>query len=294
MFKDIIRLIRPSQWIKNGVVLAGLIFSGKAEATGLVEKSLLATAAFCFLSSSVYVLNDLIDRERDRAHPLKKNRPIASGRIATGTAATLFMVLGSVGLVISGLINSNLLIVSVGYMLLMVLYTFWLKNIVIIDVMTLAAGFVLRALAGAVAINVEFSSWLLISTFVLALFLGFGKRRHELILLEANASEHRRSLEKYSPYLLDQLIGVVTASAVITYLFYTLSPEVGAKLGTSYLFVTVPFVIYGIFRYLYLVHKEERGGSPTTLLLTDKPLLIDVLLWLATVIIIMYILPKKG
>ncbi len=291
MFKDIIRLIRPSQWIKNGVVLAGLIFSGKAEATGLVEKGLLATAAFCFLSSSVYVLNDLIDRERDRAHPLKKNRPIASGRIGTGTAATLFMVLGSVGLVISGLINSNLLIVSLGYMLLMVLYTFWLKNIVIIDVMTLAAGFVLRALAGAVAINVEFSSWLLISTFVLALFLGFGKRRHELILLETNASEHRRSLEKYSPYLLDQLIGVVTASAVITYLFYTLSPEVGAKLGTSYLFVTVPFVIYGIFRYLYLVHKEERGGSPTTLLLTDKPLLIDVLLWLATVIIILYILP---
>lgn len=291
MFGDIIKLLRPSQWIKNGVVLAGLIFSGKAGATGLVEMSLLALAAFCFLSSAVYVLNDLIDRERDRAHPLKKNRPIAAGRISTGTAGALFLIMGLIGMVISFLINTNVLIVSICYVLLMVFYTFWLKNIVIIDVMTLAGGFVLRALAGAVAIDVEFSSWLLIATFVLALFLGLGKRRHELILLEANASEHRRSLEKYSPYLLDQLIGVVTASAVITYLFYTLSADVSAKLGTNYLFVTVPFVIYGIFRYLYLVHKEERGGSPTTLLLTDKPLLIDVLLWLATVIIILYILP---
>lgn len=290
MFRDIIKLLRPSQWLKNGVVLAGLIFSGKAGATGLVEKSLLALVAFCFLSSSVYVLNDLIDRERDQAHPLKKNRPIAAGRIATGTATGLFISLGLVGMILSYLINTNVLIVSAVYIFLMVLYTFWLKNIVIIDVMTLAAGFVLRALAGAVAIEVEFSSWLLISTFVLALFLGFGKRRHELTLLEANASEHRRSLEKYSPYLLDQLIGVVTASAVITYLFYTLSSDVSAKLGTHYLFTTIPFVIYGIFRYLYLVHKEERGGSPTTLLLTDMPLLIDVLLWLATVIIIMYIL----
>ncbi len=290
MLRDIFRLLRPSQWIKNGVVLAGLIFAGKAGATGLVETSLLALIAFCFLSSAVYVINDLIDRERDRAHPLKKNRPIASGRVGTGTAAVLFVILALAGLTISYLVNRDLLIVSAGYIVLMVLYTFWLKNIVIIDVMTIAAGFVLRALAGAVAINVEFSSWLLIATFVLALFLGFGKRRHEIMLLESGASDHRRSLEKYSPYLLDQLIGVVTASAVITYLFYTLSPDVIAKLGTQYLYVTIPFVIYGIFRYLYLVHKEERGGSPTTLLLTDKPLLVDVLLWLATIIIILYIL----
>ena len=290
MLRDIIKLLRPSQWIKNGVVLAGLIFAGKAGATQLLKISLLALVAFCFLSSAVYVLNDLIDRERDRAHPLKKNRPIASGRVKTGTAAVLFVILTVIGLVISYIINIHLLIVSMCYIVLMVMYTFWLKNVVIIDVMTIAAGFVLRALAGAVAISVEFSSWLLISTFVLALFLGFGKRRHEIILLESGASDHRRSLEKYSPYLLDQLIGVVTASAVITYLFYTLSPDVIAKLGTHYLYVTIPFVIYGIFRYLYLVHKEERGGSPTTLLLTDKPLLVDVLLWLATIIVILYIL----
>jgi len=156
--------------------------------------------------------------------------------------------------------------------------------------MTIATGFVLRALAGAVAIGVGFSNWLLLATFLLALFLGFGKRRHELILLEGNATGHRQILERYSPYLLDQLIGVVTASTVITYLFYTVSPEVGARLNTDYLFLTIPFVIYGIFRYLYLVHKEELGGSPTTLLLSDWPLLVDVLLWLATVLIILYIL----
>lgn len=180
--------------------------------------------------------------------------------------------------------------VSLCYLALNFLYTILLKNIVIIDVMTIAAGFVLRALAGAVAINVEFSGWLLITTFVLALFLALGKRRHEITILQHEAGSHRKILEKYSPYLLDQLIGVVTASTVITYLFYTLSSDVKAKLHTEYLYATVPFVIYGIFRYLYLVHKEEQGGSPTTLLLTDRPLLFDVVLWLASVITILYIL----
>ncbi len=290
MLKNIIKLLRPSQWVKNGVVLAGLIFAGEVGHTDKVIMAFQALIAFCFFSSAVYVINDILDRERDRQHPLKKNRPIASGKVTVGTALVMMVLLLAGGSVISYLTNINVLIVGLIYFVLNLFYSTVLKNIVIIDVMTIAAGFVLRALAGAVAIGVEFSGWLLVTTFVLALFLGFGKRRHEITFLEKEASSHRKILEKYSPYLLDQLIGVVTASTVITYLFYTLSPEVGMKLDTKYLFATIPFVIYGIFRYLYLVHKEERGGSPTKLLLTDPPLLIDVVLWLATIVLILYIL----
>ncbi|SYZ74799.1 conserved membrane hypothetical protein [Candidatus Zixiibacteriota bacterium] len=290
MLKEIVKLLRPSQWIKNGVVLAGLIFAEKADQLVLVEKSLLVLVAFCFLSSSVYVLNDIVDRDRDRLHPLKKNRPLASGRISPMTAGVTGVILLIAGLGLSYIVGASLLIVSVAYVTLNILYTFLLKNVVIIDVMTIAAGFVLRALAGAVAIRVEFSGWLLVATFVLALFLALGKRRHEITFLQGEATAHRKILEKYSTQLLDQLIGVVTASTVITYLFYTLSRDIQVKLHTQYLYVTIPFVIYGIFRYLYLVHKEEQGGSPTTLLLNDRPLLLDVLLWLASVLLILYIL----
>ncbi len=290
MLKDLLKLVRPWQWIKNGVVLAGLIFAGEATDTSQIYIALEALIAFCLLSSAVYILNDIADRERDRVHPLKKHRPIAAGSISISFSALLGTLLAIAGLALAYFVNINFLIVAASYLILNIFYTNLLKNIVIIDVMAIAAGFVLRALGGAVAVNVEFSNWLLIATFVLALFLGLGKRRHELMSLEKEASSHREILNKYSPYLLDQLIGVVTASTVVTYFFYTLSPEVGAKLGTSYLFVTIPFVIYGIFRYLYLVHKEAKGGSPTRLLLTDWPLLVDVLLWLASIILILYIL----
>lgn len=289
MLNNLLRLIRPTQWIKNGVLLAGLIFAGEATSPEQDIMALKALIAFCFLSSSVYVLNDIIDRKRDSLHPLKKSRPIASGAISVFTATVTGLAMAVVGFLLAVSINQNFVLTAACYVMLNILYTLWLKNIVILDVMAIAAGFVLRAVAGAVAVNVDISAWLLISTFVLALFLGLGKRRHELIVLETEASAHRKILEKYSPYLLDQLIAVVTASTVITYLFYTISPEVSAKLGTKYLFVTVPFVIYGIFRYLYLVHKEEKGGSPTRLLLTDFPLLVDVLLWLASAILILYI-----
>lgn len=289
MLKQVLKLLRPSQWIKNGVVLAGLVFSGHVLERELQLIALQALVAFCLLSSAVYALNDIIDIERDRSHPLKKNRPLASGKLPIYMAAILSIVLAASGLVLAWSINISLFYVSAIYLVLNILYTLKLKDVVIIDVMSIAAGFVLRALAGAVAIRVEFSSWLLISTFVLALFLALGKRRHELLLLEAGASSHRRILVKYSAYLLDQLISVVTASTVITYLFYTLSSEVQQRLNTKYLFVTVPFVLYGIFRYLFLVHKEDKGGSPTSVLLNDRPLLLDVLLWLASVIVILYI-----
>jgi len=288
MLKSIFKLLRPLQWIKNGVVLAGLIFAGQGINPAYQTISLLTLVAFCMLSSAVYTLNDIIDINRDRQHPLKKNRPLAAGDLSVSTASVIGLILAFGGLSLAYYIGLGLFYVTLAYLILNILYTFWLKNIVIIDVMSIAAGFVLRALAGAVAINVEFSNWLLITTFVLALFLGLGKRRHELLFLEKGASSHRQILDKYSPYLLDQLIGVVTASTVVTYLFYTLSAEVKEKLNTEYLYVTIPFVIYGIFRYLYLVHKEDKGGSPTTLLLADRPLLADVVLWLASIIIILY------
>lgn len=290
MIKSVIKLLRPQQWLKNGVVLAGLIFSGQATNPEFQNISILTFVAFCLLSSSVYILNDIHDRELDRQHPMKKNRPLAAGKVSILAAGIVGFILALGGLLMAYNINMGLLYVALVYLVLNITYSYLLKNIVIIDVMSIAAGFVLRALAGAVAINVEFSNWLLISTFVLALFLGLGKRRHEIMVLENGASSHRKILDKYSPYLLDQLIGVVTASTVITYLFYTLSSEVSNKLHTDYLYVTIPFVIYGIFRYLYLVHKEEMGGSPTRLLLTDRPLMVDVLLWMASIIVILYII----
>jgi len=174
------------------------------------------------------------------------------------------------------------------YFVLQVAYTFWLKEVVILDVMSIAAGFVIRAVAGGVLIVVPVSPWLIICTFLLALFLGFSKRRHELILLEARATNHRASLKEYSPYFLDQMIAVVTASTVVAYAIYTASPEVRDKLGTDKLYLTIPFVLFGIFRYLYLVHQREEGGNPTQLLLRDQPLLIDVLLWITTATLLLY------
>ena len=283
------RLARPSQWLKNGVVLAGLIFSGEAIHIFALEVAALAVAIFCLLSSSVYVLNDLVDREKDRRHPLKKGRPIASGRVSPATAVLFCGLLLVMALAGAWFINWSFFIISLGYVVLNLSYSFWLKNVVIVDAMSIAVGFVLRAYAGAYAIEVPASKWLAINTLFLALFLAFGKRRHELVFLEDDAASHRTILSKYSPYLLDQLIGIVTASVVVVYMLYTFSPEVSTKLGTENLFLTIPFVIYGIFRYLYLIHQEEKGGSPTRVLISDRPILVNVILWLATVVLVLYI-----
>lgn len=288
MLNSLIKLARPSQWIKNSLVLAALFFAGIADDRHSLILAIAAAAAFCLLSSSIYALNDLIDREHDKNHPLKKSRPIAAGEISTATAALFSFMLAAAGLFSAWLINFELFIVAVIFLLLNVLYSSWLKHVVILDVMTIALSFVIRAYAGAVAIEVAASKWMLINTLFLALFLAFGKRRHELVLLDDEATSHRQSLGKYSPYLLDQLISVVTASVVVAYLLYTFSSEVSSKLGTEYLYITVPFVVYGIFRYLYLIHYEEKGGSPTRVLIGDKPLMLDVILWLFTVIIILY------
>jgi len=285
---DIIHLLRPQQWVKNGVVLAGLIFSGSAHDTGKTIIALAATGLFCLLSSAVYIINDIVDADADRNHPTKCRRPIAAGRVKTTVAMVAAAVLALGSLAGAFALGRNFCLIASGYLVLNLLYSFFLKHIVIIDVMSIAAGFVLRAAAGAVVIRVDFSGWLLISSFLLALFLGFGKRRHELVLLENGGQGHRRILRQYNSYFLDQLIGVVTPAVLVCYLIYVISPEVQHKLHTKYLYFTAPFVIYGIFRYLYLIHLEERGGSPTTILLTDRPILITVLLWLATVVALLY------
>jgi 4-hydroxybenzoate polyprenyltransferase len=288
MLLSLLRLARPTQWIKNGVVLAALIFAGRATEAFKVELALAAVALFCVLSSAVYTLNDIVDREKDRQHPLKRNRPIASGAVSVGAAMVMFLILAAVGLTGAWFVNREFFLIAVAFLILNVAYSFWLKNVVIVDVMSIAASFVLRAYAGAFAIDVPASKWLMINTLFLALFLGFGKRRHELQLLEDGATAHRKILGRYSSYLLDQLIGIVTASVVVVYMLYTFSPEVSQKLGTENLFLTIPFVLYGVFRYLYLIHKEDKGGSPTRVLVTDRPILINVILWLVTVIFVLY------
>jgi 4-hydroxybenzoate polyprenyltransferase len=289
MLVDLIALARPTQWIKNGVVLAALVFGGEVGHFDKVILALIAAVVFCLLSSVVYTLNDLADRRQDQVHPLKKDRPLASGRVSATQACTFALVLVVLAFALSLALTPRFLAVAGAYVALNVLYSLVLKHVVIIDVMTIAMGFVLRAVAGTVAIGVPASHWLLIMTLLLALFLGFGKRRHELLLLEDDASSHRRSLSKYSPYLLDQCMGVTTASVVVMYMFYTFSPEVTAKLGTPYLYLTIPFVVYGVFRYLYLMHREAKGGSPTQVLIDDKPILAAVVLWLAAVIVILYL-----
>jgi len=288
MFFHLIRLARPAQWIKNSVVLAALVFAGTIRDTAKAELAFAAAGIFCLLSSAIYTYNDLIDRHKDKAHPLKKDRPLASGAVSPTTAIVMVVILLAAGLIAAYWLNQTFLLVAVGFVAVNLLYTLLLKDIVILDAMTLALSFVVRAYAGAAAIEVPASKWMLINTLLLALFLGFGKRRHELVLLENDAHTHRKSLSKYSPYLLDQLIGVTTASVVVMYMLYTFSVEVSQKLKTENLYLTIPFVVYGIFRYLYLIHRKAEGGSPTRVMFADKPLLATVSLWLVAVILILY------
>jgi 4-hydroxybenzoate polyprenyltransferase len=280
--------LRPEQWTKNLFVFAGLLFGGRLAD---VEPVLLATATFvifCALSGSVYLFNDVADREADRVHPLKSSRPIATGALPVRTAVLTAGFLGAAAIQAAVLIRPALGAVGGAYLILLLLYSVLLKHVVIVDVLTIAAGFVLRAVAGALAVSVPISHWLVVCTTLLALFLALSKRRHELTLLAEGATEHRPILTEYSPYLLDQMVGVVTASTLVAYAIYSTSPETAERLGTDRLGLTIPFVLYGIFRYLYLVHQKRGGGSPSTLLLTDKPLLACVALWIVSVVIILY------
>ena len=280
--------LRPEQWTKNVVVFAGLGFGKQLFDPAAFVRAVVAFLVFCGLSGVVYLVNDVTDREADRRHPLKALRPIACGDLSPRVALTAAVVLTAAGLGVALWLSVPFGIVAAVYVALLTAYSKWLKHVVILDVMTLAVGFVLRAVAGAVVINVEIGHWLLVCTILLALFLALSKRRHELVLLSDGAANHRRILAEYSPYLLDQMIGVVTASTLISYIFSTISPETVQKYHTEWLGLTIPFPLYGIFRYLYLVHRKEGGGSPTAMLMNDRPLLVCVALWAAAVVVIIY------
>ncbi|HLC14988.1 MAG TPA: decaprenyl-phosphate phosphoribosyltransferase [Thermodesulfovibrionia bacterium] len=287
-FIALIESLRPRQWVKNLFVFAGLLFSLNILNLPFLFKTTLAFFIFCVLSGAVYLLNDLADREKDSHHPVKSKRPIASGRLPAGYAKAAFVFFTVSSLVLAYFLNLQFFLVALLYFTLQVAYTFRLKNLVILDVFSIAFGFVLRVAAGAVVISVEISSWLLTCTILLALFLGLSKRRHELVTLEGAAKKHRKVLRKYSPYLLDQMISVVTSSTVVAYALYTMSEETVAKLGTKNLIFTLPFVIYGIFRYLYLIHQKGEGGNPENILVKDKALMINILLWVFVVSLILY------
>ena len=280
--------LRPSQWTKNLLVFAGLGFGLRLFDPAAQARAWAAFAVFCALSGVVYLINDVADRASDRQHPLKAKRPIASGALSVPVAIGAGAAIGAAAIATSFVLGADFAVVAIAYVALQAAYSALLKHIVIIDVLTLAIGFVLRALAGAVAVRVEFSKWLLICTVLLALFMALAKRRHEIVLLAGDAATHRPILGEYSPYLLDQMISVVTASTLVAYVFYTISPETEAKFGTRWLGLTIPFPLYGIFRYLYLVHQREGGGSPADLLLTDRPLLLCVALWAVAVVLIVY------
>jgi 4-hydroxybenzoate polyprenyltransferase len=285
---NLVIALRPHQWTKNVLVFAGLVFAQRLREWRDVELSLAAFVVFCGLSSVVYLVNDLQDRDADRQHPLKARRPIASGALAPSAAWTAAVVLGAASMIGAIAINRPFAIVCGAYVLLLIAYSIWFKHIVILDVLVLASGFVLRAAAGAEAIAVPFSNWLLLVTLLGALFIGLSKRRAEIVALADGAAGHRRILAEYNPYLLDQMIGVVTASTLLAYSFYTISPDVVQRFGTDRLIYTVPFIIYGIFRYLYLIHQHNAGGNPSELLVTDRPLLACGALWGVAVVIILY------
>jgi 4-hydroxybenzoate polyprenyltransferase len=281
-------LLRPEQWVKNLLVFAALIFSKHLFVADSAARAVFAFASFCLVASASYLMNDVHDAESDRRHPSKRQRPIAAGRVAPQAALVVAALLTTAGIGVAIALGPRFAWTLAGYAGLQISYSFALKNVVIVDVMAIATGFVLRAVGGGVVIDVNVSPWLIICTFLLALFLGFSKRRHEVQFLEEEAVAHRPSLRDYSPYFLDQMISVVTASTVLAYAVYTVSPEVREKLHTDSLYLTVPFVLYGIFRYLYLVHQREGGGDPTRELLTDRPLWVNVLCWIGTAIWLLY------
>ena len=280
--------LRPDQWTKNLIVFAALIFAVRLFDTAALALASAAFLIFCGLSGAVYLINDVSDREGDRQHPLKRMRPIASGALAPSTALLFSAVLIIAGLAAAFALRRSFGIAAASYVALVIVYSRALKHVVILDVMAIAIGFVLRAVAGGLVIGVPISDWLLVCTILGAMFLGLAKRRHELTLLADGATGHRRILEEYDPYLLDQMISVVAAATLVAYIIYCASPETAEKFGTRWLVLTTPFPIYGIFRYLYLVHRKHGGGSPSDVLLRDRPLLSCVALWGLAVVLIIY------
>ena len=281
----LIRSIRPRQWLKNGALLAPLIFSRKLDS---LWREGLAVLLFCAIVSAVYLFNDILDRERDLLHPEKRHRPIAAGEVPIGVAAIAAAVLAAGGLAGAFALSIPFAWAAAAYLLLQLAYTLFLKHWVLIDVLTIAAGFVLRVVAGALAINVPISNWLYLCTLLFALFLALAKRRAELETLSDGAEGHRKNLALYSVPLLDQLIAIASACTILAYSLYTLAPDTQQKFGTDSLKFTIPCVIFGLFRYLFLVHRHGAGGSPERVLLSDLPILADIAVFLGIVVWVLY------
>ena len=283
--------MRPHQWTKNLVVFAGLIFSKNFLEQELLVRSVEAFISFCLLSGVIYIINDIADIEKDRLHPTKKNRPLAAGTLPDPEAFVAAMGAATLGLFLAWRLGSGFVTVACVFCALNLLYSFVFKRIVLLDVVSISLSFVLRAIAGVEALrdvdaSIAISPWLLICTLFLSLFLAFCKRRYELIFLE-NAGAHRASLQDYSPILLDQLVGITAGGSVLAYAIYTIWPETVEKFGTTHLVYTVPLVLIGVFRYLYLVYNKQKGGSPSDLLLRERFLLVDVSAWIVLVIAIL-------
>jgi 4-hydroxybenzoate polyprenyltransferase len=291
--RDLVSLLRPFQWSKNGIVLAGLVFSRHLLQADYALRTAAAFATFCLASSAIYALNDVIDVERDRLHPMKRDRPVASGRIRRPTALALSGILAAAALAVGTGLGPPFLITLCVFLILNTSYSLTFKHVVILDVMLIAMSFVVRAIAGVMALRpldagIELSPWLLVCTLFLALFLGLGKRRHELNLLEANAGGHRSTLSEYSPAFLDQLIAIVTSATIIGYAIYTIAPGTVSRYHSPALVYTIPFVTFGVFRYLYLIQIRQGGGNPSRTLYRDLPILLTTLGWLVTVVLVVY------
>lgn len=288
MLRPLLRALRPVQWVKNTFVLAPVVFAHRLGQGEAFLDAGLAFAAFCFAASAVYLLNDLRDREEDRRHPLKRHRPIASGALPVSVAAAVMGGLAVAALALAltlGLAFTGLLAI---YLAINLLYNSGLKRVVILDVMAVASGYVLRIQAGAEAVDVGVSNWLLLCTIFLALLLVLSKRRHELVLLEDAAADQRSVLDRYSPLFLDQMINVVTASAVVSFALYAVDPDTVTRFGTDRLVYTLPLVLFGVFRFLYLVYQTRDTRNPTEAILTDLPSLANLVLWGLAVLWIVY------
>lgn len=288
MLKALFRAMRPAQWVKNGFVLAPIVFAQQLDDPQALRAAGLAFVIFCCAASAIYLFNDFNDREEDRKHPLKKHRPIASGALPVKVAITVMIVLAAAALLGGWFLGARFTALLALYLTINLLYSKGLKRVVILDLMTVSSGYVIRVEAGAAAIPVAMSSWLLLCTIFLALFLIISKRRHELVLLAEDAAGHRSVLSQYSPAFLDQMINVVTASTVVAYALYAVDPQTVARFGSEHLVYSVPLVLFGIFRYLYLIYQKPGRRNPTEAVLTDLPSVINLLLWGLLVLWIVY------
>jgi 4-hydroxybenzoate polyprenyltransferase len=281
---DLLRLMRPHQWVKNSFVLTGLLFGHAWHSPALVTQAIIAFVSFCLISSTVYIFNDIVDIEQDRHHPSKRKRPLPSGKLKISTAAIFAAFLGATALTLAYFASTTVVVILLIYAAMNLAYSLKLKHVVILDVFIIATGFMLRILAGTLGLGIPPSQWLLLCGLMVTLFLGFSKRRAEIIALSEDKSAHRKVLEDYSPVLLDKMIVVTAAGLIMSYSLYTMNPETIRIHGTANLIYTVPFVIYGVFRYIFLLHNQSSGGDPSKDLVRDPHMLVVLLGWLIATI----------